>query len=79
MSKTWKRIVAESFTATFAVTYPTSADLLEQLLTAAEELKSAKLRILLARCYEIITQSVNTGEVANPDDGFEKELLDAIK
>jgi len=69
----WFKITAEQLT-----TMEVTKEYVESQLYAAVELKSCKLKILLARCYELMVVA-RTDEVCNWDSDFEQLLLEEIK
>jgi hypothetical protein len=74
--KSWNRRMAEY------VTHQAQTDAealtvegVESILEAAGELKAVRCKMLLGRCYELMSISVADGGAARPDDGFLEAVL----
>lgn len=52
------------------------SDLVKTAMEAAAEMKNVKLKVALARCYEIMRSSDDSGNQVAVDDDFLAKILD---
>ncbi len=78
--KSWNKRVAEYIVnLSKEQENPLTVDFVEAMLEAAAELKAVKLKVMLARCEEIIYSAVDGGGAPSLDEDFWKDLLEANK
>lgn len=74
----WNERMADALAELGAITGDSRA-VVVLALEAAGELKAARLKILLGRCWEVIAIAKSSAEEPNVTDGFLDEVLEATK
>lgn len=72
--KTWKDRICTELSEAEA-----SPEAIACALEAYAEMRCVKLKVLLGRCYELMSASENRDEAVTPDNGFLQTVLDASK
>jgi hypothetical protein len=78
-AKPWNRRMAECMSRSSFEKEEEDADMMEIALEAAGELKCVRLKIMLARCYEMMSESDSSDEKVNLPEGFLDDVLEALK
>lgn len=78
-AETWAKKNARFLSDLISNESEIKVEYLENLLETAGELKCVRLKILLARCYELISASRVNNVTVRSDQDFESEILKEIQ